>query len=345
MVVIRAAWNGKPADFVFDTGCTTSVLDLTAFPSLVKATDSIAYDTPAGEMTQALFQPPQLNIGPFRLEDAGPVVRSDLSPVRDLLGRPIVGLLGKNLCNKLVVQIDFDNTEIRFFKPDDRSHPEWGNAVPIETAQTDDGPDSQNVLVRVIIGRFEDLFIVDTGDAGTGNIPIDGFDDISHATSRPVARIFSYTLKGIAPQRYMRAPDFSLGDQHYHDLIFGEDAQWQGRLGFGFLSRHLVTFDFPHSRLYLKPGKAFNRHEEWTKSGLAFDPSAKPIVLTVDANSPAYIAGLRDGDVLVQIDGKDAASFKLSDATHRSEEKTHMNVHVLHNGVPHSVTFKLRHWF
>src|ERR1700721_616457 len=112
----------------------------------------------------------------------------------------------------MVVQIYFDNGELRFFNSDDRLHPEWGNAIPLEIAQTSDGPDNRNVLVRLTIGGFEDLFIVDTGFDGSGNIPTDGFDSILRAAPRLVARRYAFTIKGVATGRYIRTPDFVLGD-------------------------------------------------------------------------------------------------------------------------------------
>jgi hypothetical protein len=348
MVVIRTDWNSKPADFVFDTGCTSSILDSTAFPSLTKATDPVAYDTPAGQMTQVLYQPPNLNIGPLRLADGGLVVRSDLSMFRTLLGRPVAGLLGNDLCRNLVVQIDFDDGEILFLKPDDRPHPEWGTPIQIESAKTPHGLDNQYARVRVIIDGFEDLFIVDSGLILGGNLPTDGFDQILDATTRPVARRLSYSLKGVTTQRFTRTPQFALGGLYYHDLIFGEDYGWEGRLGLSFLSRHLVTLDFPHAKLYLKPGKAFNRRDDWDDvTGMSLSRSTKSIILTISPNSPAYSAGLRDGDVLTQINGNDANSYTSSDLLRLliAKEGTEINVHYLRDGLDHSVTFKLRHWF
>jgi PDZ domain/Aspartyl protease len=346
MVLIKTTWDGKPADFIFDTGSSTSLLDSTIFTSLTLAHDQATGKTANGDRVEELYNPPDLSLGPLHLAGAGPVVRMDLSAVRAQLDRPVIGLWGCNVWHKLVAQIDFDNGELRFFEPDDFPHPEWGNAIPLETPQgLDQREIGQSAYVRLTIGPFEDLFMIDTGNTQGGAIPTDGFDRILHATTRPVASAPAVTANGTATIRNLRTPEFILGENHYRDQIFVATTNWFGGLGLDFLSRHLVTIDFPHARLYLKPGKAFNRHDTFTTSGMDLKRQQGQTVVTITPKSPADLAGLRDGDILLKVNGKDAASYELFDLREllRSKEGTEIDVLFLRDGKTHSATFKLHH--
>ncbi len=143
----------------------------------------------------------------------------------------------------------------------------------------------------------------------------------------------------------MRAPPFTVGRLQYHDLIFGETKQWQGIVGNEFLSRHVVTLDFPHGRMFLRPGKEFNRADTYGMSGIAVRRLGhKTIVTITNPKGPGELAGLRDEDVLVQINGKDAESYQLSELRDllRSKDGAEIDIKYLRDGKVQSATVKLR---
>jgi len=102
----------------------------------------------------------------------------------------------------------------------------------------------------------------------------------------------------------MRTDNFSIGPFDYDGVIFGEGEL--NHLGMGFLARHIVTFDFPNSRLYLKKGEKFRNADEVDMSGLhLLRVSEKTIVYSVDEDSPAYKAGIRAEDEILKIGNTD----------------------------------------
>jgi S1-C subfamily serine protease len=81
-------------------------------------------------------------------------------------------------------------------------------------------------------------------------------------------------------------------------------------LGLRYFSRYVVTFDFPDACLYLRQGAHHARPEPGATSGLTLKwESAAPVVDAVRTDGPAARAGLARFDVLVGIDGKEAAEF------------------------------------
>jgi C-terminal processing protease CtpA/Prc len=83
-------------------------------------------------------------------------------------------------------------------------------------------------------------------------------------------------------------------------------------LGLSFLSRHIVTLDFPNNRIYLKKGKGFKKDDETDMSGLhLLRISNQTVVYSVDEGSPAQKAGIRANDIILKVGDKDANTYDI----------------------------------
>ncbi len=140
-------------------------------------------------------------------------------------------------------------------------------------------------------------------------------------------------------------PEIDLAGSRYRGLICKETKHSSGTLGLEFLERHLATLDFPGNRLYLKPGKEFDHPSEASMSGIHAGRVRDQLVAqVVDAGSPAYEAGVRQGDVLVDLNGKASGDYDMPDVRdlmHAGEGKE-MTVTFRHGDSQQTVTFKLR---
>jgi S1-C subfamily serine protease len=94
------------------------------------------------------------------------------------------------------------------------------------------------------------------------------------------------------------------------------DANFEANIGSGFLKRFVVTFDYAHQRMWLKPivpapidAGRFDRSGMWINA----DKGGYEVT-AVSAGGPAEQAGLKAGDVIVALDGQPAVAEKLSDA-------------------------------
>jgi C-terminal processing protease CtpA/Prc len=83
-----------------------------------------------------------------------------------------------------------------------------------------------------------------------------------------------------------------------------------GTLGSGFLRRFTVAFDFDGQKMYLKPNDRLAQPHVFDASGIGFIRRGRQhVVFAVIPESAGASAGVRAGDVLVEIDGRPAGEL------------------------------------
>jgi len=104
------------------------------------------------------------------------------------------------------------------------------------------------------------------------------------------------------------------------DVVLEQDDPLAGIIGADLLRRFRVTMDYPHNQIILETTPETYSPFVYDRSGLFLlgegDDYRSIRVKSVIAGSPAEDAGIRGGDRLVSIDGKNAQRLGL-DATRR----------------------------
>ena len=87
-----------------------------------------------------------------------------------------------------------------------------------------------------------------------------------------------------------------------------------GIVGYNFLKNYRVTIDYPGKRLILEPNDSFAEPEEMVSTGISLgtlETFSEFVVRDVIAGSPAAEAGVEEGDRLVRVDDRPAASYTM----------------------------------
>jgi C-terminal processing protease CtpA/Prc len=171
------------------------------------------------------------------------------------------------------------------------------------------------------------------------------FDGLRKGTTQPTVAIPTFTANGTADLRDMRAPEFVVGGIHYHDLICGEIKDDGCTIGLEFLERHLATMDFPGQRLYLKPSHEFERRSQADMCGIGAERKGGQLVVAgVIAGSPAQQAGIREGDILLSINGKPVGEYGMGELREifDAAEGRELTITFSRGGQQQTVSFKLR---
>jgi len=152
--------------------------------------------------------------------------------------------------------------------------------------------------------------LIDTGINYAGDLETKIFQDVLEnrvtKTSESTVQVAGDRVQEIS----FRIDDLLVGSSQNKGLIF--NVSNASRLGLGFLSRHIVTFDFPNSRIYFKKGRNFETTDETDMSGLhLLRVSNKTVVHSVDKGSPAEKAGIGANDVILSVQNKDANKYSM----------------------------------
>jgi len=232
--------DGEKLPFVLDTGNPTTCLDQSLEPKLgmrVRSEPLWAF----GVQSQInVFPAPHLYLGKTLLVKNGSlIVTHDCRQMSANVGRPILGVLGMDILRNYCIQLDFTANKIRFLDDQHADKSNWGTSFPITYIQ--DGCPS---IGDNLVGATGVSSLIDTGcDYDGWLIPqlFQQWTDNTGQAHAPNGILAGQTYRGLN----VRGVDpklLSTGDAH---------IQFNG-LGLHFLSRNLVTLDFPNHTVYLK---------------------------------------------------------------------------------------------
>lgn len=242
--------SGERLVFAVDTGCYVTILDKSLEPMLGK---------PAGRrrirygwfehVSANKYKSPKLFLGETELLLGDHVLTDDL---KQKIGSPVAGILGMDCLSHYCVQLDFESRTIRFFDPDHLNNQGLGKAFPLSNYFWD-------LSTRADAFGFHNLrFFPDTGDYEDGAL-------------KP--KLWKQQLRGKTPakpgeienmkgklQRKIFLPEMVYGGETYTNVVmkdcFVGNTANGNMIGLRFLTRNLVTFNFPKQTMYLKPVSA-----------------------------------------------------------------------------------------
>jgi hypothetical protein len=88
-----------------------------------------------------------------------------------------------------------------------------------------------------------------------------------------------------------------------------------GNIGLRVLKQFSVVFDYPHGKMYLEKNASYGNQDIFNRAGLVLDPDPDHLTIkTVIPGSPAAAAGLKENDVVTEIDGHPPTDDTLQSA-------------------------------
>jgi predicted metalloprotease with PDZ domain len=118
------------------------------------------------------------------------------------------------------------------------------------------------------------------------------------------------TLSGESRSRIGLLNNLSIGPFSHTDLNCSRGGF--NTLGMRYISRFLVTFDFPSGAIYLQKGRHFQALDPRGTSGIALKKiNGRMVVVMVAVNCPAAEAGIQVGDELISINERKTTDLDL----------------------------------
>lgn len=243
-VTVRLA-NGKKLPFLVDTGSSTTVMDKSLEPLLGKHVGSGSIRIFGAKQEADTCVTPALYLGDTLLMITGPYITViDCSAMSKDSARPVMGILGMDVLSHYCIQLDFASNKIGFLDDKTADKSAWGKAFPLF-----DIGDGCCYVSQDLVGTEGRGTLVDTGCDYDGWLVPDLF---RQWTNQP-----PFSANGQTYTHYG-----TLDGDVYHPLdLRGLDPKLQqtgdmhltlNGIGLLFMSRNLVTLDFPRRTLYLK---------------------------------------------------------------------------------------------
>ena len=320
-VHVQARFDGEvSAWLLLDSGANMSILDrsLTSEMGLALRGESKA-DTAAGgrAFRFAFTRSPALELGGLRIEERSVAVLD--RKTQPYNGRESRGLLGADLFRAFVIDIDYANRTMTLHRPETFDYRGSGAVLPV----TFDPNHKWLVEGAIVLGRerLEVELLVDTGARGTIGFmaPFTQSNAVLEKLPQKALGVVGFGVGGEGKHWVGRVSSFELGPYRFDSLPatfapVGEKGSYgredrDGIVGAKILEQFRVIFDRSRSRLILERADDPIEEIDADASGLflkaegaAFD---EVVVASVLEGGPGEAAGLRPGDRIVRVDGKE----------------------------------------
>lgn len=350
-VYVDAMVNGKgPFPFIVDTGGHT-ILTPSTVAALGLESQGSAPSTGAGEnvATNGYAKVREIAVGGMRMRDQTAFTLDFAA--RQTEGFEVGGMIGFEFFRRFAVRIDYQAGTMTIIDPA-RFDPE-GAGTPIRFLFYDHVPQVE--------GRFGDLpgrFAIDTGSRSEIDLTTPFVERAGLRDAYPggVLVVSGWGVGGPVRSHVVRGKSLTLGPVTVANPVASlstakagsfSDANYEGNVGSGFLKRFVVTFDYAHQVMFLKPivpppadAGTFDKAGMWINVGNGgFE------IADVADGGAAKEAGLVVGDIIIAIEGKPAASLTLSEARElfrMRPDGTLVHVDVVRSGTPATVALALR---
>ncbi len=227
----------------------------------------------------------------------------------------VAGILGLEWFVRMPVRLDFARARLTLY---DAPQFKSGAGVKVPVARRGRLPQVQGSLDGV-----EGLFEIDTGSRGS--LTLAPAFAASHDVAKKLgAKNVVVTGAGVSgPVRALiaRAKMLKLGTVEVPNPIVaipridGEAAKIDiaGNVGHALMRQFAITFDLPNDALYFERYLNFGTPDVTDRGGLWLERTADGLaVVDVVEGGPAATAGLKSGDVLVEVNGYPALQVPLS---------------------------------
>lgn len=318
-IVINVTLNGKgPFRFIFDSGGVAIVSPEVAHELGLKITGTSTGGSGVGENTveRGATNIAEVKVGSLSLTDIDFGVISFADTKYVFGANRIDGVIGYPLFKRFVVKIDYEARRLTFTEPSAFAYHGSGTTVQLDF-------DGHLPLVNGSIDGVPGIFVIDTG-ARSALLLYGPFTEKNNLRAKYKASLEGVTGWGIGgPVRSQlaRVNSLMLGAVEVHNLVARLSLQRSGALassdraalvGPDVLKQFTTTFDYTRKQLIFEKNSNYGKADSYDRAGMWFGQEGDHFeVIDVIAGGPASEAGIKVGDRIVAIDGKNVNGLDL----------------------------------
>ena len=320
--------NSRPLSFVFDTGDKVGIVDADVAKELglklegqVRVGGAGAETLPGSLVKEATWTLPGLD------GFSQPVILSlPLGRMAARFGHDFDGIIGSDFIRQFVVEVDYQNRVLKLYDKDKFSYSGSGESIPIQL--NGQGFPLLNGEVTPVSGDpIKGKFVLDLGSSGSLVLmsPVVTEHNLLTNGLKTIKAIGVGGAGGQSTGQIGRVRELKIGNFKIANplTLFSEDKSGAmasrdliANVGEQIAAKFKVFLDYSHARIILEPTPTFADPMDRATAGFVMTTEGKDRatvrITDVLENSPASEAGLQKDDILVSIDGKEAADLQVS---------------------------------
>lgn len=312
-IYLEVRLNGRPYEFVFDTG-GLNVITPTVARELGLKTEGAVQAKGTGEkrMEASFTNVARMEIGGAIMENQQFVV-IPLESFGAVEGKPTTGIIGYEVFKRFIVGIDYENSRLTLSDPEGFVYRGPGVRVPMDL----------NERTPEVMGEIDGIpgkFSLDTGARSSLDLmtPFVAKHNLVARYGAKYQGVTGWGVGGAARSWIVRGKKLSLGGASVDAPVVElsqntkgalSDTYLAGNVGGGVLSQFNITWDYTHHQIFFEKNRRHGKPDVYDRAGFwinvgdgAFD------VIDVIAGAPADAAGLKVGDRIIGVNSKRAVS-------------------------------------
>ncbi len=304
--------NGRgPYEFLFDTG-GSNVMTPTVAHELGLKLQGALQGRGAGEKSQdvAITMVDHMEIGGAFM-DRQAFASIALESFGEVEGRPITGIFGYEVFKRFVVRTDYQANQMTLIEPAGFKYSGPGVRIPFQLKNS----------IPTVAGDIDGVpgtFDIDTGSRSTLDLmsPFVAKNNLIARYQPKVQGVDGWGVGGPARAWIVRAHRLTLGGVSVDGPVVGlsqatggafADAYSAGNVGAGTLKRFNIVWDYANLQMFFERNAHYSEPDVFNRAGIWANLGGAGFeVIDVFVGSPAAEAGLKTGDHILAVDGKQA---------------------------------------
>ena len=326
LIIVDASLNGKTGSFIFDTGAESTVVNASFAKTLgLTPKGTTVGNGSAGSATAGIIRGVKLSVGEISVTDLT-VYSLPIDEFAPALGFNIAGIIGNEVIGKLVAEIDYTKSLLTLCDPAKFVVPSSAEKMDL---LIEDGLPFVTAAIELDEHRSERLKMeIDTGSTGAIllNSPmVKKYKLLTTLTAYMDTKTGG--VGGTGTSKISRIKGVRLGNFEIKEPIAqlytgtkGDNAstRYDGLLGGAIFRRFKMTVDLLHKRLFLEPGDRLADPFDTDMSGMELVADGDDLrTISIDEVKPdstAEKAGIKEGDVVLSIDGRRDTELGIQEA-------------------------------
>ncbi|MCP4459363.1 MAG: PDZ domain-containing protein [Cytophagales bacterium] len=354
LIILRVNINGKAIlNFILDTGTQFSILTDKGIG------DELGFnyirEIPMGSTPEGPIVGYSANELNLELSDGGGVMtndnhsmlvlENDFMDLSNLAQSPVHGLIGKDIFDQFVVEIDRDRKQLTLHDPPSFKAPAGYSVVPLTMENG-----KPKIRVETIFENWDELaedMLLKTGAAHT--VLFDSDQNLFLVPPKKIETVLGVSGSGDIGGHVGRVREVKIGEYTFEEPVTSftneqtKDVN-RGSIGMGILGRLDMIIDFQGKRILVRPGKMYGKGFEHDMSGIKIAIEGdKFFIRYVQKESPAEKVGIVVGDQLLAVNGEQLTNENFNKVSSIFSKKPDKKITLtfLKDGAEVEVSFKL----